>query len=235
MPLSIDNSDPSLQYVSGVAPGPNAGQGQTGETLVTNKPDPFREFLLSLIGSQATTTKGQIPDYTLASLQNFTQNPSAAAEYFPELARPLLASLRPAEDREMQTFNDMFRKAGGTANSAMQSGAYLNEARSLIGDQANRREQLLAKEYGDLTGQLSQNMTNNIRAGLAVPDAQAATYRNLIPLATGISPLETRTQTTGVTQNIAAPGGAVTPEQQAQSIASLVSQYQTLNQPYQGF
>lgn len=224
MPQSL----PGQQYVSGNAPTGPAGTGTSGETLTTNTPDPFRELLLNLISSQATSTSGQVPASTLASIEALTKNPAIAAEFFPQLAKPLLASLAPTEGREVTQLNDLFRKAGGTGAGALQSGAYAQAGRQLIGDQAGRRQELLAKNYIPLTSQLSENTIAAQKAGLQVPEANAATYRNLVPLVTGLQPLSTRTQQTGVNQTISAPGGALTPEQQAQMIASQVAQYSNL-------
>jgi hypothetical protein len=204
------------------------GTGTTGESLTTNTPDPWRDQFLKLIAGQLGTGGGAIPGYTLGALENFTSNPSAAAEYFPQLAEPLLNSLKPAEERETTQLTDLFRKAGGTANSSMQNGSFAQAGRQLIGDQANRRQELLAKQYVPLTSQLSENMTNAIKMGLNVPGATADTTRILASLATGLQPLSTHTQTTGTNAQIGAAGGQTT-QQQADQIAQQLARYQSLN------
>jgi hypothetical protein len=202
------------------------GTGTSGEQLVSNTPDPFRELLLGLIQSQATSTQGQVPASTLQSIEQLTKNPAMAAEYFPQLAKPLLEANRVSQDRQTQGFTDTLRKLG-VGGGAMQSGAAVQGARQLAGDFARQDQEILAKNYVPLTSQLSENTIAAQKAGLAVPEAQAATYRNLVPLATGLSPLKTLTQSTGVNQTFTGQAG-LTPEQQANQIAAQVSNYSSL-------
>jgi len=191
---------------------------------VTGTRDPFQEMLLNMLGGQFA--KGaNVPGFTMGALEAFTKNPSAAAEYFPQLAKPLLSALRPTEDREVSQLTDMFRKAGIDAG-AQQSGAFAQAGRQLIGDQANRRQETLAKSYIPLTGQLSDNMSNNIRAGLSLPSAISAGWNVPAQLASSLHPLSTQTE------NIS--GGSsdkqgVTPTQGYTSMA----QMPWMTQPYQ--
>jgi len=154
--------------------------------------DPFQALLLNMLGGQFN--KGaNVPGYTTAALEAFTKNPSAAAEYFPQLAKPLLSALKPSEDREVTQLNDMFRKVG-IEGGAQQSGAFAQAGRQLIGDQANRRQETLAKSYIPLTGQLSANMSDNIRAGLSLPQAISAGWQVPAQLASTLRPLSTQTE-----------------------------------------
>jgi hypothetical protein len=184
--------------------------------------------LTSLLQQQLTKEGGQVPDYTLNKLQEFTANPSVAAKFFPELAAPLLEANRVSQERQTGLVQDAFRKAGGTGGGALQAGAFAQAGRQLGGDFARQDQEALAKAYIPLTAQLSENTNNAIRAGLALPEAQAASYRNLVPLLTGLQPLQTRTQTTGVTAPISSPGGAITPEQQQQQLAYQQAGYANL-------
>jgi hypothetical protein len=193
---------------AGVNPDPQASTGYGSRTVTQNTPNPMQDLLMKTILQQGGTM-GKIPEYTMQALQNFTENPSAAAEYFPDLAKPLLSSLKPAEDAEVTQLTDMFRKAGGTSNGAMQSGAFAQAGRQLIGDQANRRQEMLAKNYTSLTDQLSGNMNNAIKAGLQVPGATADYTKTLAGLATGLDPLQTFSETGGM-QSALGNGTAVT-------------------------
>ena len=159
---------------------------------VTGTRDPFQALLLNMLGGQFA--KGaNVPGYTMGALEAFTKNPSAAAEYFPLLAKPLLSALRPSEDREVSQLNDMFRKVG-IEGGAQQSGAFAQAGRQLIGDQANRRQETLAKNYVPLTAQLSNNMSDNIRAGLSLPQAISAGWQVPAQLASTLRPLSTQTE-----------------------------------------
>ena len=209
----------------------SGGEGTRGETLVTNTPDPWRDYFLGLIGNQASsTTTGKIPDFTTAALENFTKNPSAAASFFPQLAAPLLNANRDAQAQQTTALMDMFRKAGGTGAGSLQSGAFAQAGKQLVNDFARQDQEILAKNYVPLTGQLSENMTNAIRLGLAVPGATSDILKSLVPLGTSLDPLQTRTQQSGVTQNIVGAGGQDVGAQQAQ-IDQAVRAYMQLNQP----
>ena len=224
MPLDTYNSaNTSLNLQSAPL---NAGTGTAGETLVTNKPDPFRELLMNLITSQATKEGGQVPASTLQSIEQLTKNPAVAAEYFPQLAKPLLEANRVSQERQTTGFTDTLRKLG-VGGGAMQSGAAVQGARQLAGDFARQDQEILAKNYVPLTAQLSENTIAAQKAGLAVPEAQAATYRNLVPLTTGLQPLTTLTQQTGINQQLSAPAGQ-TAGQQASQVAGMVNQYASL-------
>jgi hypothetical protein len=224
MPISnYDQADPQMNLQAQAL---NGGTGSSGETLTTNTPDPFRELLLGLIQSQAASTSGQVPASTMQSIEQLTKNPAVAAEYFPQLAKPLLEANRVSQERQTTGFTDTLRKLG-VGGGAMQSGAAVQGARQLAGDFARQDQEILAKNYVPLTSQLSENTIAAQKAGLAVPEAQAATYRNLVPLATGLQPLKTLTQQTGVNQPISAPAGQ-TAGQQAAQIAGMVQQYSNL-------
>jgi len=159
---------------------------------VTGTRDPFQELLLNMLGGQFS--KGaNVPGFTMGALEAFTKNPSAAAEYFPQLAKPLLSALRPTEDREVTQLTDMFRKAG-IEGGAQQSGAFAQAGRQLIGDQANRRQETLAKSYIPLTEQLSTNMRGNIDAGLRLPQAISAGWAVPAQLASSLRPLSQQTE-----------------------------------------
>lgn len=164
-------------------------ESKTNESITR---DPFQQLLFGLIAGNLQQTNPSVSPTTTAALESFTQNPALAADYFPQLAEPLLAALRPAEDREVTQLTDLFRKAGGTGGGAIQGSAYTSEARKLIGDQAQRRQQVLAQNYVPLTGQLSDNLTNAIKLGLSLPDANTAAIRSIAPLAGSISPLATQ-------------------------------------------
>ena len=201
---SRTGSDLNFQGVPLTAEG-SVGTGSRSTTLST--PDPFRDFLLNTILQQTSKT-GEIPQFTLDQLQNFTQNPGfvgdIAGQQFQQIIAPLLQSLEGVNKQEQQGLSDLFRKAGiGT----QQSGAFAQAGRQLVGDQANRANQLLASNFVPLTGQLSQNVTNAINSGLAVPGATADATRNLVGALGSIAPLQTTTESIGInpTMNQTAP------------------------------
>ena len=200
----------------------NAGPAvATGNRSTTqNVADPMQKMLMDMILKQSSST-GAIPPQTLAALQKFTANPSAAAEYFPQLAAPLLSSLRPSEEREVTDLTDMFRKAGGTSNGAMQSGAFAQAGRQLIGDQAGRRQEMLAKNYVPLTDQLSGNMTNAIGLGLKVPQATSEMLKPLAGLVGSLNPKSTSTESVTVS-----PGPTLSPQVVGQQVAGQNAQDQ---------
>ena len=181
---------------------PNPDSTTSSETYTTNTPDPWRKFLENYISQTIKSGSGQIPEQTMKALQNFTANPVASAEFFPKLAQPLLEANHVSQDRQLDMYNDEIRKAGGTANGVMQSGAYAQGLRSLAGDFGRQDQEILAKNYVPLTSQISENQINAIKAGLSVPSATADTYKSIAPLITQLNPLATRVQQTGVNQNI---------------------------------
>jgi hypothetical protein len=197
---------------------PALDESKTNTTITR---DPFQEFLFNLLGQQAQNSDAYVPDYTKTALQNFTQNPAgSAAQFFPALAAPLMSALRPTEDRETAQLENMFRSAGGTGDTPMQSGAFANEARLLIGDQAQRREQTLANTYIPLTNQISQNTTNAINSGLQFPQANTNVLRSLAPLAGSINPLSTQVEgIKGSSNATPASSGYATGTQQQQQAA----------------
>jgi hypothetical protein len=232
MPASIAGGDPTLQYVSGIGPA-EGGTGQRGESLTTNTFDPadrkFRDLLRNLLVSQVQTG-GQVPGYTTARLEEFTKDPSSSvAKFFPQLAEPLLQANRDAQAVQSRNVIDTFRKAGGAGAGTLQAGSFAQAGRQLATDFARQDQETLAKAYTPLTAQLSENTNNAIRAGLALPEAQAGYLRNLIPVLTGLQPTEVRTQTTGVQAPIVAPGGAITPGQQQANIQQQQAGYANLN------
>ena len=202
------------------------GKGTSGESLVTNTVDPWRDLILNAV-MQSRSNMGEIPAYTLAQLENFTKNPGMAGN----IAGPLADTLKPMEKRETQAQADAFRKAGV---GSFQSGAFANATRGLIGDQAARRNQLLASNYVPLTGQISENINNAIRSGIAVPQATAEASKPLVSALSSLIPLQTRTQQTGVTQDLTAAGGQ-DKAAQASQIAQLVNQYSQLSQPARNY
>ena len=210
------------------------GKGTSGESLVTNTVDPWRDLILNAI-MQSRSTTGEIPDYTLAQLENFTRNPGMAGDIagpqFQQIAGPLADTLKPMERRETQAQADAFRKAGV---GSFQSGAFANATRGLIGDQAARRNQLLASNYVPLTGQVSENINNAIRSGLMVPQATAEANKPLASSLSSLLPLQTRTQQRGVTQDLTAAGGQ-DKAAQANQIAQLVGSYSQLSQPARNY
>jgi len=185
------------------SPGASVGLNRSDTSSVQ---DPFQKLLLSMLMKQFQENPASVPGFTMGALENFTKNPSAAAEYFPQLAKPLLSALKPTEDREVTQLTDMFRKAG-IEGGAQQSGAFAQSGRQLIGDQANRRQETLAKSYIPLTQQLSENMRGNIQAGLDVPKAISAGWQVPAALAGGLAPLST-TSTSASAGSGGAPGVA---------------------------
>lgn len=169
------------------ATGQNVELGSTQQRTNIVK-DPWQDFLMNTIlqGSQGSF----VPEYTQQALEQFTKNPALAANFFPQLAAPLLEANRAAQDVQTRNTMDMFRKAGGTTGGTLQSGAFAQAGRQLAGDFARQDQEVLAKAYTPLTAQLSENMTNAIRAGLAFPQAQNTAISNLIPLATSLRPLQ---------------------------------------------
>jgi hypothetical protein len=185
-------------------------QNTAGTTSSSITRDPFQEFLFNLIGQQAQSSGSYVPQYTQDALANFTANPaSSAAQFFPALAQPLMAALRPTEDRETAQLQNMFRTAGGTGDTPMQSGAFANEARLLIGDQANRRQQTLAQNYIPLTNQISGNINNAIQAGLQFPQANTAALKTIAPLAASIQPNATSTNSNQQVEGVNAGSNGV--------------------------
>lgn len=175
----------------------NAGNSVGSGERVYNvsAPDPWREFLLKTIMSRSTGTTGQIPEYTMGALENLTRNPaSAAAEFFPQMARPLLEANRVSQDRQTSALTDLFRKAGGTDNAPMQSGSFAQAGRQLVGDFARQDQEILAKNYIPLTAQISENINNAIGRGLAVPQATSESLKPLVGSIASLQPLSTMTE-----------------------------------------
>lgn len=184
------NAAGQIQISGGTSP--YIDESKTNTTITR---DPFQEFLFSLLGAQAQNEQAYVPEYTQEALANFTANPAtAAAQYFPSLAAPLVSALRPQFDQEQSDLKSLFRSAGGTEDTPLQSGAFAQSARQLINDQGNRTQQLLAQNYVPLTNQISGNINNAINAGLNFPQANTAVLRSLAPLAGSISPLSTQVE-----------------------------------------
>lgn len=155
--------------------------------------DPWQDFLYNTILGLTGSKDAFVPEYTKQALADFTANPSRPANFFPELAQPLLTAARRQEGRQQQDLMDLFRKAGGTGGGALQSGAFAQAGRQLIGDQQANENALLAAAYTPLTEQLSRNTTEAINAGLKFPQAQNTAIGNLIPLATSLRPTQVDT------------------------------------------
>jgi len=185
---------PASQNIAGQISlfGPNPQLNEAKQATESTR-DPFQAMLLNMLMRQFQESPATVPGFTMGALEQFTKNPSLAAEYFPQLAKPLLSALQPQEEREITQLTDMFRKAG-IEGGAQQSGAFAQSGRQLIGDQANRRQEVLAKNYIPLTSQLSENMTNNIRAGLNLPGAKAAGWQIPAGLAGSLGPIGSRTE-----------------------------------------
>lgn len=193
--------DTSFQGVP-LNPGASVGTGSRQTTSIT--PDPFREFLTQLLGETLNTGRGEIPEFTLNRLREFTANPAVTPENFSSIAAPLLNQLRPSEQLEQRDLQDLFRKQGV---GSLQSGAFAKEASGLVGRQAQRREQTLANAFLPISSLLSQNTSNAIRLGLGVPEATSQQTRSLAGILGALEPLSRTTEgiTVGPNPSIGRP------------------------------
>lgn len=172
--------------------GNSVGTGQRQTT--TNTADPWRDFLLNMVSQSYSGPSGQIPGYTMGALENFTNNPAAAAAYFPQLAAPLLEANHAAQGQQTTALTDLFRKAGGTSASPLRSGAFAQAGQNLASDFARQDQETLAKAYTPLTQQLSDNMNNAIKAGISVPQATSESLKPLVGSLSSLLPLQTSTE-----------------------------------------
>ena len=187
-------SSPSTSF-QGISLIPGASQGTGSRSTTTTKPNPSQQALIDYILSQVQGSQARVPGFTTAALQKITQQPSVTPEQFEGIAQPLRESLRPGELQETKDLTDLFRKAGA---GSLQSGAFASSARRLVGDQASRRNQLLAANYIPLTQQLSNNVLNAIRLGLALPEAETSALRFPTTLASSLAPLSTKSESIGL-------------------------------------
>jgi len=102
--------------------------------------------------SRITSNPSFIDDSTSQAIQRLTTNPATPFNQFQALVDPLLASLRPGEERGQRDLQDLFRKSGA---GSLKSGAFATSARELIGEQGSRRNQLLAANFLPISQQLS--------------------------------------------------------------------------------
>ena len=142
--------------------------------------DPFQRFLAQLLSGRLQSSGGSVSPTVMAGIENMITNPGGVGDIaganFEKIAAPLVNSLIPQEKREVSGLQDIFRKAGV---GSMQSGAFAQAGRQLIGDQAGRRNQLLASNYIPLSGQISNNVLDAIRSGINVPQANVASLAGL--------------------------------------------------------
>lgn len=219
----------------------NSSYSTPGTTTVTNQQDPFQKFLLNLIGQAGSTGAGQISAQTQGAINNFQQNPAIAANYFPQLAAPLLAAARRGETVQQNNLLDTFRKAGGTGGGALQSGAFAQAARNLIADQGVNEQNLLASQYVPLTAQLSNNVESGIKAGLAVPNSTSSYLSALASAAHAVPLAGTTTTSTGYSTSQGSSQGSGSssspqpqPQQTAQPSSTPLTDAATYN-PYTGY
>lgn len=228
--MSAANYNAAGQVAISGGTNPALEESKTNTTITR---DPFQNFLFQLLGQQAQNQQAYVPDYTKAALENFTSNPAAAANYFPQLAQPLIQALRPAQLQEQADLQNLFRSAGGTQDTPMQSGAFAQSARQLLGDQANRTQQVIAEQYVPLTNQISTNMTNAIRAGLEFPQANTNVLRTLAPLAGSISPISTQVEgVKGSSNATAGSSGYATAAPTSSGVGFLNTPYSNPSDPY---
>lgn len=162
-------------------PGGPVTQAPGSEARSTNYTyDPFQKFLASLLAGRLTSSGGSVSPTVTAGIENMITNPGGVGDIaganFEKISAPLVNSLIPQEKRETSQLKDLFRKAGV---GSMQSGAFAQAGRDLVGDQASRRNQLLASNYVPLSGQLSGNVLDAIRSGINVPQANVASLAGL--------------------------------------------------------
>ena len=181
--------------------------GTGGRSQTVTKPNPAQQPLIDFILNALSNPSAQVSPTTLAALDQITRNPVVPFSQFEALAGPLTDSLKPGEARETQQLTDLFRKAGA---GSLQSGAFASSARQLVGDQASRRNQLLASNYVPLTQQLSNNILNAIRLGLELPEASTAALKYPTTLASSLSPLSTSSETIGVSPSPSIGNGTPT-------------------------
>lgn len=201
---------------------PLSGVGTGGRSTTSTTADPFQRFLANFILNQVQSPQAQVPGFTTEALQKITQQPSVTPENFESIAGPLRESLRPGEQRETRDLTDLFRKAGA---GSLQSGAFASSARRLVGDQASRRNQLLAANYIPLTQQLSSNTLNAIRLGLGLPEAQTGALKFPTTLAASLAPLSQTSESIGVSPapGVGGSGTTSSPTQPKQSLTDLLT------------